>query len=103
MFQCAVHLNVENVMFSNVESQRDSVINFLITVAKQYIYRQRCVKRTLKTTEISSIFNQCRNIEKYYYTKENLVRKFYQRWKISNNGQNISTHKGNITSVHVQK
>lgn len=58
---CCLEWTDENIMFNHVHPKRSHVINFLILIAKQYIYRQRCAGRALYSNllfkEIETIYN----------------------------------------------
>ena len=49
--------------------------------AKQYIYRQRCLKKRISKTEFKSIVHTNINAEKYYAQLNGKIPQFVKRWK----------------------
>ena len=59
----------------------DLVANFLCLVTKQYIYRQRCMKKEIIFYELKALFKKIRNIEKYIAIKNGKIQIFNKKWK----------------------
>ena len=55
----------------------------LCIVVKQYVYRQRCLKKRLSPVEFSRYFFNFKNVEKYYAIKQNKLAKYMRKWNES--------------------
>ena len=75
-----IDFNVKNVMFNRIVNKSRSVKNFLCLVCKQYIYRQRCFKVSVKFHELKELILKLHNMEKYIATKNNKLTIFYKKW-----------------------
>ena len=79
---CEDQLSYQQVICSNVDPNPCAASNFLCTVAKQYIYRQKCLKKSISVKEVSSLFYMCRNVEKYHALKNCSFLKYCKKWNI---------------------
>ena len=80
--QCDGGLNWEpiNILFCRVHENPRKVQNMLCLITLQYIYRQRCIKKTLCVQELRCIIQQAKKIEKYIAIRDNSVRKYNLKW-----------------------
>ena len=58
-----------------------NVSNFFCLVTKQYIYKQRCLKRDVNFYELNMIFRKLENIKKYIASKNNRIQIHLHKWK----------------------
>ena len=80
-------------------SSNNMGINFIIVIAKQYIYRQRCLNKSLNIREFEGIVFENKNVEKYYAVKCNRLAKYYNKWnesQIVNNNCGIFSQIENV-------
>ena len=59
------------------------IANMVVLVTKQYVYRQRCLKKPMCKYELGQIVFGYRNIEKYYSIKLDKHVQFRKRWENS--------------------
>ena len=59
---------------------RSHIINFLVLVAKQYIYRQRCLKKSLVFQEWLGLIKRLEAIEKYIAVKNEKIKTHIKKW-----------------------
>ena len=71
-----------NVMMNTVHQNPNHVINFICLVTKQYIYAQKCLKRTLNKQELIEKINLFENIEKYNAIKSGKLTKHIRKWQL---------------------
>lgn len=71
-----------NIIFSSVHLENGNVINFLITFAKQYIYRTRCLNNTfmLSSNEIINEFENLYTIKLNIAIHKDKMRKHCEKW-----------------------
>ena len=85
-----VDLSYRNIILNTVHKDKKNVLNYICLIAKQYVYRQRCLKKVPNPKEFVSMVRNMKNIEKYYAVKDNKLAQFYKRWDPSN--QSARTH-----------
>ena len=73
------------IMNKLIENPIYHVKNFICLVVKQYIYRQRCLKKKLSFNEITTIISNMYNMEKYIAIKNRKIRKFNNKWNPEKN------------------
>ena len=66
-----------NVIFS---SNANHITNFLCLVAKQVIYKQRCLKQNLTLSVFKNHLSIIENSEKYYAVKNQKLNKHLRKW-----------------------
>ena len=66
-----------------MHSEPRNIINFLCLVTKQYIYKQRCLKKELSKTELSTTFRSLKNTELFIAKKNNKEYLHRQKWLTS--------------------
>ena len=62
-------LTAEKVIFNTINKKAMNVENFIVLLAKQYIYRCRCMEENLSLYEFKSLVTQTRNRKIYRYQK----------------------------------
>ena len=72
---------IKNIIFNTVARTDRHVINFLVLVTKQYIYRQRCMKSNLSFAELIRIFEKYSRIEKYIAIKHGKLPMYVKKWE----------------------
>ena len=75
-------LDLTNIVLNKISTKRDAV-NFICLIVKQYIYRQRCLKKCLNINELRNYISYTENIEKYIATKNNRLSFHDRKWGIS--------------------
>ena len=77
-----IDFSVKNVMWNQlIEADAKNVKNSICLMAKQYIYRQRCLKKEISYNEFKYIVYETKNIEKYIATKNNMLSKHEKKWE----------------------
>ena len=74
--------NCATIIFNRVDlTKTSSVINFLVLVTKQFIYRQRCQQKDINFPILKQIIMQIENVEKYIAVKNNRVQRHNAKWQ----------------------
>ena len=58
------------------------IVNFVCLLAKQYIYRQRCLSQEINMVHFKRYLSQIESMEKYIAVKNNREYKHYLKWLI---------------------
>lgn len=72
--------NNENIMFNTVHPKPSHVINFVILITKQYIYRQRCTGGQLYTPLLIREIDNIQNTEFYIAKNKGKLKKHFIKW-----------------------
>ena len=76
-----IHFDVDTVLWNRLIIDKPShIINFLCLIMKQYVYRQRCLKKPLIFEEYRTIIIQTNGIEKYIAKKNQKLYKHFRKW-----------------------
>ena len=70
-----------NVYINQVVENAKSATNFLCLVLKQYIYRQKCLNEPVSKDQLTRMFYQNQNIEKYHAMRNSKTTEYIKRWK----------------------
>ena len=73
-------LTPEKIIFNNVEKDPRHVVNFIVFVAKSFMYSKRCLNTKYTVIEFESLIKDCRNSEYFYAKKANKTSKHYKKW-----------------------
>lgn len=73
-----------NIIFNNVHPKGSHVINFIVTIAKQYIYRTRCMKTIPNEKELTNIIEQIYETEFHIAQYNNKIRFHVAKWSCIN-------------------
>ena len=79
-----VNISLAGVLTNTISEPLNSINNFIILCAKQYIYSKRCLQQQLSPVEFKRIVLLCRNTEKYYAIKNNCIPNYVKRWEPHN-------------------
>ena len=77
----SLRMSYPTVIKNNVVSSPKNVVNSIVLICKQYIYRKKCYGKRPERAELRSLVWQCKNIEKYYAIKTSKISKFLQKWE----------------------
>ena len=91
-FNIELQFNEEAVIFNNLVKNKLSAVNFVCLVVKQYIYRQRCLKKNLCFQSLKGIIQYLRNIEKYIAIKNGKIVKHVKKWQQVPNHEPINEY-----------
>ena len=75
-----IQLTARNIIFNSVVAPRNSVVNLLCLVTKQFIYSQRCLGNAIIFAKLKTFFRQYENIEKYISIKNGNFAKHCAKW-----------------------
>ena len=77
-----LQVNAQTIMLGNPNhSKKDSVVNLIILIAKQYIYiKSKCKSQQLTLTGFQKSLNMYYYIDKYTSTINNRVIKFEEKY-----------------------
>ena len=75
-----VDLNAESILFNTVKLKPRNVINFIILIAKSYMYSSRCLKKDYNIFEFERIVAECECCEYQNARKINKIEKHYKKW-----------------------
>ena len=79
-----ITLSYRNIVFNTVNNDAKSVVNFICLLLKQYVYRQRCLKKKLVYAEFKKIVLLSKSIERQIAVKNGKMIHFTQKWSIAN-------------------
>ena len=68
------------IIFSNINDQGESVANFACTVAKQYIFRMKCLKLNLNFEDLKDEIMFLYDTEKKAIASFKKASKFNRKW-----------------------
>ena len=90
--QDVIHFDVDTIFWNRiVYSPKGHVKNLICLVAKQFIYRQRCLKEKLNFQTFVNYIRTIEMNEKYYAVKYNRLHKHFRKWypdKTQENNEN---------------
>ena len=75
-----IDFNVESVLTNRFVKDRTNIKIFLCLITKQYIYRNRCLKKNLIFAEIKASIKQIECMEKYNAVQKNNLQKHLKKW-----------------------
>ena len=76
-----VVIKPDTVIWNNiVEHLIGHIKNYICLLAKQFIYRVKCMKEQLNIHKFKAIVRETENIEKYYAMKINRLRTHEKKW-----------------------
>ena len=76
-----IYFDVDTVMWNRIiPANAGHIKNFICLVTKQYIYRQRCLKKDLNVHELKVIIMNLRNMERYIAIKNGKLDKHTSKW-----------------------
>ena len=75
-----INFNVENVLWNKIVQPIGNISNLICLIAKQFIYRQRCLKEDLSNEHFKNLLNHIERIEKYYAVKNNRLHVHLKKW-----------------------
>ena len=78
-----LQVNAQTIILGNPNySKKDSVVNLIILIAKQYIYKSKCKSQQLTLTGFQKSLNMYYYIDKYISTINDTVIKFEEKWNV---------------------
>ena len=77
-----VQVSNESIVYNAVHQKRSHITNFIVLLAKQYIYGTRCMKGTLSYEQFVFKVNRIKSSEKYIAIKNNQLSKHTAKWLI---------------------
>ena len=81
----AANFAVDTVLLNDVVKSKH-IVNFLVLVAKQYIYSCKCGGKVPKLHAFKRKIRYIKNTEKYIASKNNSVHLHYRKWAIGDEG-----------------
>ena len=91
-----------DVILNNLRQDKGNITNFILLIAKSYIYSCKCTGNKLKIRELEMKIEKIRKYESFYAQRNNKVAKHCEKWLNSRkNGtdlteQYIELYIGNI-------
>ena len=76
--ECAI--SYENIVMNCIHTNPAHVYNFVLLVAKQYLYATRCKKEPPVKKILENKVEMCRRYELYYAIQQNTVDKHVKKW-----------------------
>ena len=73
-------LTATNLIFNDFNLGRANVVEFIILLAKQYIYRTKCKGKSLSIYKFKYEVNLYKNIEKYIALKNDMLSRHIKKW-----------------------
>lgn len=71
----------KNILFSQVHPVPSDVVNFLVTIAKQYIYKVCCMQSILSAEQLINDIENIFNMETNIALRKGKMRKHRSKWK----------------------
>ena len=84
--------NYVNLIFNTLKEQPRHVVNFIFLLGKVYIYRNRCLGKSLSMCEFEHYVYETKAVEKYITMKNQTMDKYMYKWynvKPSNQGEDF--------------
>ena len=75
-------LTRKSIILNEIDQSRFSVINFLCLITKQFIYRQRCLGKSIDFPILKAEIKKIESIEKYIATKNGKIHIHERKWRI---------------------
>ena len=75
-----LRINDTNIITNRIVRQKNSVINFICLITKQFIYRQRCLSQTIHFPVLQGYLNSIENMEKYIAIKNGKLNFHERKW-----------------------
>ena len=76
-----IDFSIRNVICNSLVKDPKNVKNFIGLMLKQYIYRQRCLGKSLKYQEFEHLVWNMRSVERYIAEKNHNIIKFKNKWQ----------------------
>ena len=73
-----IELNIQNVILNNCKEK--GIVDLIILIVKQYLYRSRCFKNKPNFQEIVKIISETKNIERYIAIQKNQLTCHNKKW-----------------------
>ena len=103
-----VNISKSNVMLNLITNSIYNVKNFICLLAKQYIYRQRCLDKALNMFEFKQHVFIIRNMEKYQATINGRLNQHNRKWnnesyppRTGNENENEDYNIAMFTNIYV--
>jgi len=74
------NIDINNIILNNIENDPKHVINLVVLIAKQYIYKTRCLKTLPNIQELVKHVEEIDRIEKYLAVSQNRIQSFKRKW-----------------------
>ena len=71
--------SVSNVLLNSICDDPGGAPNFMCVIVKQYVYAQRCLKKSISWYEAQRAINRYKQIERYYAVKQGKITKHMRR------------------------
>ena len=68
-FNVQIDLSIGSIITNRIYSKRGKVINFIVLLAKQFIYKQKCMKSNLNMWAFKRVLCHVESVEKYIAIK----------------------------------
>ena len=75
-----INFSVEDVIFNTCHDSVNHVINYIMLIIKQLIYRCRCQNTQISLDKVEAEVKYLYNLEKFNAKKSNVYDKFVKKW-----------------------
>ena len=79
-----INFQEHTVLMNNIVQSWSHIKNFACLVTKYYVYRQRCLKKTVTFEGFKLYCDRIQHMEKYYAIKNQKLHRHFKKWKIDN-------------------
>lgn len=76
----SLNINPRNIIFNIAHPNSAHIVNSLVLITKQYIYRIRCVMGTLRFVDIINEYETIEKYERHYAGINRKMSKHYRKW-----------------------
>ena len=73
-------ISATDIIMNSVAKPKNNVVNLLVLVAKQYIYRMRCMGGELNFYHLKAEIFKIENLEKFIAVKNNKIAIHNKKW-----------------------
>ena len=80
-FKTQIDLNPTKIIFNRLVQPKKHIANFICLLTKQYIYRQKCLKKPLHFQSLKAHLWKIENLEKYISIQRNRLSIHQLKWK----------------------
>ena len=77
----SIVFSTDTVIANKLVLNPGNIKNFICLMAKQYIYKQRCLREKISYKGFIKQVCRVKAMEKYYATKNNRLKKYQVKWK----------------------
>ena len=80
MCNYSISISIKNILWSTVHTDKRHLSNLITLLAKQFMYKQRCLNKQISLACFKKEVYKIKNMEKYIAIKNNNTRLYSRKW-----------------------